>query len=66
MKNLKKFILKSLINLTLQTLYIQNLFSNLFFVEERYDLSEVGRMKFNARLGVNNSCLLYTSDAADE
>tara|TARA_B100000085_G_scaffold285677_1_gene323137 strand:+ start:1609 stop:5685 length:4077 start_codon:yes stop_codon:yes gene_type:complete len=33
----------------------QNLFSNLFFVEERYDLSEVGRMKFNARLGVNNS-----------
>ena len=33
----------------------QNLFSNLFFVEERYDLSEVGRMKFNARLGVSNS-----------
>ena len=33
----------------------QNLFSNLFFVEERYDLSEVGRMKFNARLGVNHS-----------
>ena len=33
----------------------QNLFSNLFFVEERYDLSEVGRMKFNARLGVKNS-----------
>ena len=29
----------------------QNLFTNLFFVEERYDLSEVGRMKFNARIG---------------
>ena len=28
----------------------QNLFTNLFFVEERYDLSEVGRKKFNARI----------------
>ncbi|OGV26810.1 MAG: DNA-directed RNA polymerase subunit beta [Legionellales bacterium RIFCSPHIGHO2_12_FULL_37_14] len=27
------------------------LFKNLFFVEERYDLSEVGRMKFNRRVG---------------
>jgi DNA-directed RNA polymerase subunit beta len=27
------------------------LFSNLFFSEERYDLSRVGRMKFNRRLG---------------
>lgn len=27
------------------------LFKNLFFVEERYDLSAVGRMKFNRRLG---------------
>ena len=27
------------------------LFQNLFFVEERYDLSAVGRMKFNRRVG---------------
>src|SRR5690554_5074958 len=29
----------------------ENLFKNLFFTEERYDLSQVGRMKFNSRLG---------------
>ncbi|MGR8931997.1 MAG: DNA-directed RNA polymerase subunit beta [Gammaproteobacteria bacterium] len=29
----------------------ENLFENLFFTEERYDLSAVGRMKFNRRLG---------------
>ncbi|MDX1656834.1 MAG: DNA-directed RNA polymerase subunit beta, partial [Candidatus Competibacteraceae bacterium] len=29
----------------------QNLFHNLFFSEERYDLSPVGRMKFNRRVG---------------
>ena len=29
----------------------ENLFSNLFFTPERYDLSAVGRMKFNRRLG---------------
>ncbi len=29
----------------------ENLFSNLFFAPERYDLSTVGRMKFNRRLG---------------
>ena len=29
----------------------ENLFNNLFFVPERYDLSGVGRMKFNRRLG---------------
>jgi len=29
----------------------QNLFKNLFFAEERYDLSGVGRMKFNRRVG---------------
>ena len=28
----------------------ENLFENLFFTEERYDLSAVGRMKFNRRL----------------
>ena len=29
----------------------ENLFTNLFFSSERYDLSSVGRMKFNRRLG---------------
>jgi DNA-directed RNA polymerase subunit beta len=29
----------------------ENLFTNLFFSPERYDLSAVGRMKFNRRLG---------------
>ncbi|MGY2436836.1 hypothetical protein ACW4FQ_27185, partial [Escherichia coli] len=29
----------------------QNLFHNLFFTFERYDLSAVGRMKFNRRIG---------------
>ena len=33
----------------------QNLFKNLFFAAERYDLSAVGRMKFNLRLGKNDS-----------
>ncbi len=31
----------------------QSLFKNLFFAEERYDLSGVGRMKFNRRVGRN-------------
>ena len=45
----------------------QNLFTNLFFVEERYDLSEVGRMKFNARLGKENSTegILNKDDVVD-
>ena len=45
----------------------QNLFTNLFFVEERYDLSEVGRMKFNARLGKENSSegILNKDDVVD-
>jgi len=29
----------------------QNLFNSLFFTEDRYDLSAVGRMKFNRRVG---------------
>ncbi len=29
----------------------ENLFNNLFFSEDRYDLSAVGRMKFNRRVG---------------
>ncbi|MGY0506049.1 DNA-directed RNA polymerase subunit beta [Luteimonas sp. e5] len=40
----------------------QNLFHNLFFTFERYDLSAVGRMKFNRRLGrkeVTGASVLY-------
>ena len=46
---------------------LKNLFTNLFFVEERYDLSEVGRMKFNARLDKNNSSegVLNKNDIVD-
>ncbi|HEX5636833.1 MAG TPA: DNA-directed RNA polymerase subunit beta, partial [Gammaproteobacteria bacterium] len=33
----------------------ENLFKNLFFASERYDLSAVGRMKFNRRLGREES-----------
>ena len=35
----------------------ENLFNNLFFTPERYDLSAVGRMKFNRRLGTDPSAL---------
>jgi len=40
----------------------QNLFHNLFFTFERYDLSGVGRMKFNRRVGrkaVEGDAVLY-------
>ena len=33
----------------------ENLFNNLFFNSERYDLSDVGRMKFNRRVGWPNA-----------
>jgi DNA-directed RNA polymerase subunit beta len=33
----------------------ENLFQNLFFNSERYDLSAVGRMKFNRRVGRQES-----------
>ena len=33
----------------------EQLFQNLFFNNERYDLSEVGRMKFNRRLKIDDS-----------
>jgi len=33
----------------------ENLFENLFFTSDRYDLSAVGRMKFNRRLGMKES-----------
>ena len=44
------------------------LFKNLFFVSERYDLSAVGRMKFNRRLGrdeVTGSGTLSKEDIVD-
>ncbi|MCL2429494.1 MAG: DNA-directed RNA polymerase subunit beta, partial [Alphaproteobacteria bacterium] len=40
----------------------ENLFANLFFNPERYDLSAVGRMKFNRRVGrkgITGSGILY-------
>ncbi|HEY9050310.1 MAG TPA: DNA-directed RNA polymerase subunit beta, partial [Gammaproteobacteria bacterium] len=33
----------------------ENLFKNLFFADDRYDLSAVGRMKFNRRIGREES-----------
>ncbi len=46
----------------------ENLFQNLFFNAERYDLSEVGRMKFNRRLGrdaIEGEGILSTDDIVD-
>jgi DNA-directed RNA polymerase subunit beta len=46
----------------------ENLFNNLFFSTERYDLSEVGRMKFNRRLGresVQGAGVLSRDDIVD-
>ena len=46
----------------------QNLFHNLFFSAERYDLSPVGRMKFNRRVGrkdVTGSGVLSKGDIID-
>ncbi len=46
----------------------ENLFQNLFFNSERYDLSEVGRMKFNRRLGresIDGEGVLSTDDVVD-
>ena len=46
----------------------ENLFQNLFFSEDRYDLSTVGRMKFNRRLGreeVLGAGVLDNSDIID-
>ncbi|MFT5221197.1 MAG: DNA-directed RNA polymerase subunit beta, partial [Gammaproteobacteria bacterium] len=46
----------------------ENLFQNLFFNSERYDLSEVGRMKFNRRLGreeIVGAGVLSTEDIVD-
>jgi DNA-directed RNA polymerase subunit beta len=46
----------------------QNLFHNLFFTPERYDLSPVGRMKFNRRVGreeMTGSGILSKDDILD-
>ncbi|MAL96072.1 MAG: DNA-directed RNA polymerase subunit beta [Haliea sp.] len=46
----------------------ENLFQNLFFSPDRYDLSAVGRMKFNRRLGreeVTGSGVLDREDIVD-
>ena len=46
----------------------ENLFNNLFFTPERYDLSAVGRMKFNRRLGreeIVGSGVLNAQDIID-
>ena len=46
----------------------ENLFQNLFFSTERYDLSSVGRMKFNRRLGrddIVGAGVLEKSDIID-
>ena len=43
----------------------ENLFQNLFFSADRYDLSGVGRMKFNRRLGRDTSEGIGTLDRED-
>ena len=46
----------------------ENLFQNLFFNPERYDLSDVGRMKFNRRIGNDSdvgSSILSKEDIID-
>jgi len=46
----------------------ENLFNNLFFNSERYDLSGVGRMKFNRRVGreeITGSSVLSKEDILD-
>src|SRR5216110_937381 len=46
----------------------ENLFNNLFFNPERYDLSAVGRMKFNRRVGrqeITGSSVLSKDDVLD-
>ena len=46
----------------------ENMFHNLFFAHERYSLSAVGRMKFNSRVGRNDSAgpeILTKEDIVD-
>ena len=46
----------------------QEIFNNLYFKKERYDLSEVGRVKLNSKLNLNTSLkktILETSDVIE-
>jgi DNA-directed RNA polymerase subunit beta len=43
----------------------EGLFENLFFNSDRYDLSTVGRMKFNSRVARADGCVSGTLDKAD-
>ena len=43
----------------------ENLFNNLFFSDDRYDLTAVGRMKFNRRLGREEESGIGTLDNDD-
>ena len=46
----------------------QEIFNNLYFKKERYDLSEVGRVKLNSKLNLNTSLkktILETSDVVE-
>ena len=43
----------------------ENLFNNLFFSDDRYDLTAVGRMKFNRRLGREEESGIGTLDNED-
>ena len=43
----------------------QEIFENLYFKKERYDLSEVGRMKLNSKLNLNTSPKKTILDSSD-
>ena len=43
---------------------VENLFNGLFYSDERYDLSSVGRMKFNRRVG-RQDVIEYKSDGQE-
>ena len=43
----------------------EQIFNNLYFKKERYDLSEVGRVKLNSKLGLNTSSKKTILESAD-
>ena len=43
----------------------EEIFNNLYFKKERYDLSEVGRVKLNSKLGLNTSSKKTILESAD-
>jgi len=43
----------------------EEIFNNLYFKKERYDLSEVGRVKLNSKLNLNTSTKKTTLETAD-